>query len=228
MRQRHAHANLFRRAKRASKRRRPVLAASCAASRARLRARGLCGNLRALPHAGWPRSPQDKNSRSIRGRPPGAGGGDAEAFERRAAHRPRQDLAGQTIRWPHARRRHSRDRAAGRRASSSHRRRSRLSRPPPPRTHRFEVYIQGQKRRAAGIKRESRRRAAAAPAIGYIKAAHRMGRNYPAHPAGGAIDAAFAAVGHNFRRLLAWLGFCCPRSPSPSQPKIFPSQTFRP
>ena len=41
--------------------------------------------------------------------------------------------------------------------------------------------------------------------IGYFKAEHRMGRNYLAKPAGDAVNAVLAAVGYNFRLLLAWL-----------------------
>jgi transposase, IS5 family len=55
------------------------------------------------------------------------------------------------------------------------------------------------------IKREMRRRAAIEPLIGHAKSDHRMGRNYLAGQAGDAINAILAAVGYNFRRLLAWL-----------------------
>jgi IS5 family transposase len=37
-----------------------------------------------------------------------------------------------------------------------------------------------------------------------LKEHHRMGRNHLAHRAGGAANAILAAVGKNFRRLLAW------------------------
>ena len=75
-----------------------------------------------------------------------------------------------------------------------------------PLTHRFKVYISGQKRRVTeSIKRELRRRAAVEPVIGHMKAEHRMGRNYLAHATGDAINAVLAAVGYNFRRLLTWL-----------------------
>ena len=36
-----------------------------------------------------------------------------------------------------------------------------------------------------------------------------MGRNHLAHASGDAINAVLAAAGYNFRRLLAWLSFCC-------------------
>ena len=55
------------------------------------------------------------------------------------------------------------------------------------------------------IKRALRRRAAVQPVIGHLKAEHRVGRNYLAKPAGDAVNAVLAAVGYNFRLLLAWL-----------------------
>ena len=70
----------------------------------------------------------------------------------------------------------------------------------------FKVYTSGQKRRMTpAIKREMRRRAAIEPVIGHIKNEHRMGRNYPAHEHGDAINAVLAAAGYNFRQLLNWL-----------------------
>ena len=36
-----------------------------------------------------------------------------------------------------------------------------------------------------------------------------MDRNHLAHPEGDAINAVLAAVGFNFRRLLAWLALLC-------------------
>jgi len=71
---------------------------------------------------------------------------------------------------------------------------------------RRSVYISGQKRGVtAGIRRELRRRAAVEPVIGHVKAEHRMGRNYLIGRHGDAANAVLAAVGYNFRRLLAWL-----------------------
>ena len=70
----------------------------------------------------------------------------------------------------------------------------------------FKVYTSGQKRRVTPqIKRELKRRAAIEPVIGHLKEHHRMGRNHLAHASGDAINAVLAAVGYNFRRLLAWL-----------------------
>ncbi len=75
-----------------------------------------------------------------------------------------------------------------------------------PPTHRFRVFISGQKRRLTeNIKRELRRRAAVEPVIGHMKSHNGMGRNHLAHAAGDAINAVLAAVGYNFRRLLVWL-----------------------
>ena len=76
--------------------------------------------------------------------------------------------------------------------------------------HKFRVFISGQKRRVTEqIKRELRRRSAVEPVIGHLKADHRMGRNFLAHTAGDAANAVLAAVGYNFRRLLAWLALLC-------------------
>jgi IS5 family transposase len=75
-----------------------------------------------------------------------------------------------------------------------------------PPEHKFKVYTSGQKRRVTPqIKREFKRRAAIEPVIGHLKEHHRMGRNYLAHASGDATNAVLAAVGYNFRRLLAWL-----------------------
>jgi transposase, IS5 family len=85
------------------------------------------------------------------------------------------------------------------------------------------VVISGQKRGVTpAIARELRRRAAVEPAIGHLKAEHRMGRNYLAGRASDAANAVLAAVGYNFRRLLAWLALllrivCTLLAPSFSQ-----------
>jgi len=55
------------------------------------------------------------------------------------------------------------------------------------------------------IRREMKRRAAVEPVIGHLKADHRMGRNHLAHAVGDAANAVLAAIGYNFRRILAWL-----------------------
>jgi transposase, IS5 family len=74
-----------------------------------------------------------------------------------------------------------------------------------PAKYRFKVYTAGQKRRMTdAIRREMRRRPAIEPVIGHAKSEHRMDRNYLAGQAGDAINAILAAVGYNFRRLLAW------------------------
>jgi transposase, IS5 family len=41
--------------------------------------------------------------------------------------------------------------------------------------------------------------------IGHLKEDHRMGRNFLAHASGDAANAVLAAVGYNFRRIIAWL-----------------------
>jgi transposase, IS5 family len=75
-----------------------------------------------------------------------------------------------------------------------------------PPSHKFRVYISGQKRGVTkAIKKLMKRRAAAEPVIGHMKEDHRMGRNFLAHTSGDAINAVLAAAGYNFRRVLAWL-----------------------
>ncbi|NDB69826.1 MAG: IS5/IS1182 family transposase, partial [Methylocystaceae bacterium] len=77
-----------------------------------------------------------------------------------------------------------------------------------PQTHKFKVYISGQKGRVTdAIKRELRRRSAVEPVIGHLKTDHRMGRNFLAHTTGDAINVILSAVGYNFRRILVWLRF---------------------
>jgi IS5 family transposase len=70
----------------------------------------------------------------------------------------------------------------------------------------LRVYTSGQKRGVTDqIKRQLRRRSAVEPVIGHLKEQHRMGRNYLAGRAGDAINALMAAIGYNFRLLLAWI-----------------------
>lgn len=75
-----------------------------------------------------------------------------------------------------------------------------------PPAYKFRVFTSGQKRGVtAAIKRQLKRRSAIEPVIGHLKAEHRMGRNYLWHRAGDAANAALAAAGYNFRRLIRWL-----------------------
>ena len=68
------------------------------------------------------------------------------------------------------------------------------------------IFISGQKRGVFGaIKRELRRRSAIEPVIGHLKAEGHLGRCYLKGRAGDAANAILSAVGHNFRRILAWL-----------------------
>ncbi len=68
------------------------------------------------------------------------------------------------------------------------------------------VFISGQKRGVFGaIKRELRRRSAIEPVIGHLKADGHLGRCCLKGRAGDAANAILSAVGHNFRRILAWL-----------------------
>ena len=70
------------------------------------------------------------------------------------------------------------------------------------------IFISGQKRGVFGaIKRELRRRSAIEPVIGHMKAEGHLGRCYLKGTAGDAANAILTAVGHNLRRVLAWLKF---------------------
>ena len=75
-----------------------------------------------------------------------------------------------------------------------------------PRGAGLRVYTSGQKRGVTEqIKRELRRRSAVEPVIGHMKEDHRLGRNHLAGRQGDAVNAIMAAVGYNFRRILAWI-----------------------
>src|SRR6201999_3873389 len=68
------------------------------------------------------------------------------------------------------------------------------------------VFISGQKRGVFGvIKRELRRRSAIEPIIGHLTAEGHLRRCYLKGRAGDAANVVLSAVGHNFRRILAWL-----------------------
>jgi IS5 family transposase len=68
------------------------------------------------------------------------------------------------------------------------------------------VFISGQKRGVFGtIKRELRRRSAIEAAIGHRKTDGHLGRCYLEGTAGDAANVILSAVGHNLRRVLAWL-----------------------
>ena len=54
------------------------------------------------------------------------------------------------------------------------------------------------------IKRELRRRSAIEPIIGHLKAEGHLGRCYLKGRTGDAANVILSAVGHNFRRILAW------------------------
>src|SRR5438067_1227566 len=72
--------------------------------------------------------------------------------------------------------------------------------------HPRRVFISGQKRGVFGvIKRELRRRSAIEPVIGHLKSEGYLGRCYLKGRAGDAANVVLSAVGHNFRRILAWL-----------------------
>ncbi|MBR7653787.1 MULTISPECIES: IS5 family transposase [Brucella] len=80
-----------------------------------------------------------------------------------------------------------------------------------PDSHKFRVFISGQRRRVTpAIKRQMKRRSAIEPVIGHCKNEHRMDRSYLAGKQGDAINAILAAVGYNFSLLLKWISqFLC-------------------
>ncbi len=68
------------------------------------------------------------------------------------------------------------------------------------------VFISGQKRGVFGvIKRELRRRSAIEPVIGHMKSDGHLGRCHLKGREGDAANVILTAVGHNLRRVLAWL-----------------------
>jgi IS5 family transposase len=70
----------------------------------------------------------------------------------------------------------------------------------------LSVFTSGQKRGVTGkIKRELRRRSAVEPVIGHLKSDHRMDRNHLKGRTGDAANALLAAIGYNFRLLIAWI-----------------------
>ena len=73
--------------------------------------------------------------------------------------------------------------------------------PPNPR----RVFISGQKRGVSGVIKRELGRSAIEPIIGHLKAEGHLGRCYLKGRAGDAANVVLSAVGHNFRRILAWL-----------------------
>ncbi len=70
----------------------------------------------------------------------------------------------------------------------------------------LSVFTSGQKRGVNDkIKRELRRRSAVEPVIGHLKSGHRMNRNHLKGRTGDAANALLAAIGYNFRLLIAWI-----------------------
>jgi IS5 family transposase len=67
------------------------------------------------------------------------------------------------------------------------------------------VFKSGQKRGVHGaIRKELRRRTVIEPVIGHLKADCLMGRNHLRGVTGDRVNALFAGIGYNLRRLLAW------------------------
>ncbi len=72
----------------------------------------------------------------------------------------------------------------------------------------LSLFTSGQKRGVSdNINRELRRRSAIELVIGHLKSGHRMDRNHLKGRTGDAANALLAAVGYNFRLLLAWIKF---------------------
>jgi IS5 family transposase len=68
------------------------------------------------------------------------------------------------------------------------------------------VFISGQKRGVFGfIQRELRRRSAIEPIIGHMKSDGHLGRCHLKGREGDAINVILTAIGHNLRRVLAWM-----------------------
>lgn len=68
------------------------------------------------------------------------------------------------------------------------------------------VFISGQKRGVFGvIERELRRRSAIEPIIGHMKSDCHLGRCHPKGRESDASNVILTAVGHNLRRVIAWL-----------------------
>ena len=69
----------------------------------------------------------------------------------------------------------------------------------------WKVYMSGRKGLKPHLKKELKRRSAVEPIIGHLKEDHRMDRNYLKGKAGDRFNVKMAAIGFNFRRILAWL-----------------------
>lgn len=69
----------------------------------------------------------------------------------------------------------------------------------------WRVFTAGRKALKPHLKAELKRRPAIEPIIGHLKADHRMGRNHLKGKAGDRFNVKMAAIGFNFRRVLAWL-----------------------
>lgn len=71
--------------------------------------------------------------------------------------------------------------------------------------NRFRVWISGQVRRVTKtVRREMKRRAAAEPVIGHLKAEHGMARDHLKGRVGDRINPVLPAAGFNFHLLLRW------------------------
>lgn len=69
----------------------------------------------------------------------------------------------------------------------------------------WRVFMAGRKALKPHLKAELKRRPAIEPIIGHLKSDHRMGRNHLKGRTGDRFNVKMAAIGFNFRRVLAWL-----------------------
>lgn len=69
----------------------------------------------------------------------------------------------------------------------------------------WRVFMAGRKALKPHLKAELKRRPAIEPVIGHLKSDHRMGRNHLKGKTGDRFNVKMAAIGFNFRRVLAWL-----------------------
>jgi len=69
----------------------------------------------------------------------------------------------------------------------------------------WRVFMAGRKALNPHLKAELKRRPAIEPVIGHLKSDHRMGRNHLKGRTGDRFNVKMAAIGFNFRRVLAWL-----------------------
>ena len=73
---------------------------------------------------------------------------------------------------------------------------------------RCRVLISGTRRLGYALKRQLRRRSAVEPELGHMKNDGLLGRNFLKGMLGDAMNAFLCGVGHNLRKMLAWIRLC--------------------